>query len=315
MEETKFRNKVCWFQFVCCVMVIWNHAGNAELFLGPLISTYPLKYMQEVTVVRLIRVSIPCFMMISGYQFFRNFTMDKLAGKWKRRVKSLLIPYLVWNFLYYVGYLLAGQIEYNPELWFMYQQILLVILAPVLYVILKRVWSGGLFLLILLLGIYKEVALPQLNLDALFYFSAAAFCGLHWKRFVEGRWNVDRFLVGLFLTVSGGFVIRFYYTHALVAAIVLGQAMVSAGAWLMVGEGHLPGARPFMTCTFFIYAFHFIPVRFINKLAASWWQGSETAASVIYFAMPLFAVFICGILAWGMRRWTPGVWKLLNGGS
>ena len=34
MEEKKFRNKVGWFQFLCCAMVIWSHAGNAELFLG-----------------------------------------------------------------------------------------------------------------------------------------------------------------------------------------------------------------------------------------------------------------------------------------
>ena len=164
MEEGDFRRKIGWFQFCCCVMVIWNHSGNAELFLGRLEQSHPLMHLQYGIFPAIIRVSIPCFFMVSGYQFFRGFTMEKLSGKWRRRVKTLLIPYLVWNLLYYFGYLIANQAEflrdivnkpdirlsleqmaeaavfyrYNPVFWFMYQLILLVALAPLLLYLVIR---------------------------------------------------------------------------------------------------------------------------------------------------------------------------------
>jgi fucose 4-O-acetylase-like acetyltransferase len=110
MEEKKFRNKVGWFQFLCCVMVIWSHAGNAELFLGKAGKNHWLSRLEYVHFPAVMGVSIPCFFMISGYLFFRFFTFDQLTEKWKRRVQTLLIPYLCWNLLYYVGYLAGSRI-------------------------------------------------------------------------------------------------------------------------------------------------------------------------------------------------------------
>lgn len=84
MEEKKFRNKVGWFQFLCCAMVIWSHAGNAELFLGKAGKNHWLSRLEYVHFPAVMGVSIPCFFMISGYLFFRFFTFDQLKEKWKR---------------------------------------------------------------------------------------------------------------------------------------------------------------------------------------------------------------------------------------
>ena len=31
MPEAKFHQKIAWFNFICCLMVIWTHSGNADL--------------------------------------------------------------------------------------------------------------------------------------------------------------------------------------------------------------------------------------------------------------------------------------------
>ncbi len=49
--------------------------------------------------------------MISTYQFYRNDWGKLKKGKWQqRRVKSLLVPNIVWNFLYYLSYVIASRI-------------------------------------------------------------------------------------------------------------------------------------------------------------------------------------------------------------
>ena len=47
------------------------------------------------------KIFTPTFFFISGYLFFRQHTMDRstYAGKIRRRVHTLLIPYLIWNAL------------------------------------------------------------------------------------------------------------------------------------------------------------------------------------------------------------------------
>ncbi len=70
-----------------------------------------IQFVQEV----LTRVALPLFLFIAGYFYFLN--VDKLTSsiwiaKSKRRIFSLLIPYVVWNFLamlqIYVRWLAAG---------------------------------------------------------------------------------------------------------------------------------------------------------------------------------------------------------------
>ena len=117
MEESKFRKKITWFNFICCLLVIWNHAGNADLFFGTEAAAHPLYRFEYQIMPALIRVNIPCFMMISGYLFFRDFTWEKLSGKWKRRIKTLLIPYLLWNLLYYAGYYISAGYEANYDIY------------------------------------------------------------------------------------------------------------------------------------------------------------------------------------------------------
>ena len=50
----------------------------------------------------LVKVAMPTFFVISGYLFFANVTdwnTKTYLGKLRRRVKTLLIPYIIWNVL------------------------------------------------------------------------------------------------------------------------------------------------------------------------------------------------------------------------
>ncbi len=340
MPENKFREKISWFNFTCCLMVILTHSGNADLFFPELGTEAPWRHFQYDIMQEILRIDIACFIMLSAYLFYRNFTIDRLGEKLNKRLHSLLIPYLLWNTIYYVLYMAASRIPglkcianrtdipftisgawqaitkytYNPVFWFMYQIIILVLLTPVLYLFLKNAFSGAIFLIVLVGALFKTVSISELNLDALIYYSFAAYIALHGKRIAEKAWTPRRMIIGILLLAVGIGFARTYYTFFFVPGIVIYQVFGVAGIWLIVNENWLGSVKPFMTCTFFVYATHFVVVRFINKIAASLFSGSQLICMIMYAVMPFVAFFICYQAARIMRKYMSDIWKVLNGG-
>ena len=129
--------------------------------------------------------------MISAYLFYRNFGWGSLKRKWVSRFHSILIPYLLWNTIYYLGYVIGSRLpfvgrvmgkglvpvnlshfldsilhfRYLYVFWYLKQLILLILLAPILYWILKRFWSGLLFLGAVFAGSQAQLNLVWLLSD------------------------------------------------------------------------------------------------------------------------------------------------------
>ena len=258
MPEPKFHQKIAWFNFICCLMVIWTHSGNADLFFPELGQDAPWWHFQYPVMQEILRVDIPCFIMLSAYLFYRNFTMKRLGEKLNKRLHSLLVPYLLWNTIYYVAYVAASRIPglrtianrtdlvitpsgawqaitkytFNPVFWFMYQIILLVLLAPVLYLFLKNIWTGAAFLLVLLVALFKGVALPELNLDALIYYSFAAYAALHGRKWAEAVWSWKRAALGVCLLAVGiakpAVILQYVLETLLIAVVAFPLAYLSS---------------------------------------------------------------------------------------
>ena len=96
-------------------IVIYNHALNVELFIGINDHTSTIARLEE-TIASIGQMAVAGFFMVSGYLFFRDFTIKKLPLKWKRRFFSVFIPYVVWNGLYYLGYFIASRLPFWTEI-------------------------------------------------------------------------------------------------------------------------------------------------------------------------------------------------------
>ena len=90
--------------------------------------------------------------------------------------------------------------------------------------------------------------------------------------------------------------------------------------WAFACGVRLPKIRPWMRQSMFLYAIHYIVVRFLNKgiaVAARQLAGSVSAAGIaliVYFLLPAIAVMVSYILAKFFVRFLPGVWRVLSGG-
>lgn len=150
--ELRFRSKITFTQFLLSVGVVyqhtaWNYTESAVLNAGHTFLFY------------LIQTCVPFFFMISGYLFFRTYEPSKLKTKILSRVRTLLIPYLVWNAIYtlfiivftklgfihnavisqkYSGVLLQCiNAKFSP-LWFVKYLMIFTLIAPFFYYLFKK---------------------------------------------------------------------------------------------------------------------------------------------------------------------------------
>lgn len=349
LTETEFRNKLTWMTFILSYLVVMIHSYNADLFVeGEVVGDFGKAAMQIQALVSLAApsVAVPGFFIISAYLFYRDVSWAVIPEKMTRRVRSVLIPYITWNTLYYFLFLAVSRIPvlasvagkgiitfslenladaiinytYNPVLWYMQQLILLIAMSPAIYAVMKNVWTGAVMIAVLLYFLGRATVIPVLNLDALLYFLTGAYAALHGRALAErrdGEGAAPRFLRGMAVLVGVVLCIWMFRTthlHANFLTAVLYGLLAPITIWTALPSGGLLPPLPWMKESFFLYAFHFLVVRTINKAASLVLPHTAEAAFLLYIIVPVAAV----LLSWGisllLKRKTPQLWRLLSGG-
>lgn len=226
-DDRRFNTLILYMSFALTILVILVHAFNVE-YAGNLLTGIsfftgydPLPVPEEADLVfffarienlfseTLGQAAVPGFFMISAYLFYRNIgkrlTFPVLRKKWASRIRSLLIPYLLWNLFYFLVNFAAdrGGIElsfktvfsavvnysYNPVFWYMKQLILLTVFAPFIHELLKKRYAGAFFLAgsFAAAAVWARLPYHIINEDSLFYYMTGAYLSLHLKTEVEKR--------------------------------------------------------------------------------------------------------------------------------
>ena len=341
-ESSMFRNRIVILSFAFMVLVMLVHAENLYLAEASQGMGYRLLSSFEYFFGEVLgEVAVPGFFFISGYLFCRSFERQKVGpsmiwAKWKKRIFSLLIPYLIWNLIYYLIYLAFGRAElslgslyealvkyaYNPVFWYMQQLIILSILAPFLYAVFNDGGSkAAIFLLAMIFVVasnYSPEGIHIVNEDALFYYCLGMVSVIFFRDiFEEGgvllsKIGIAAFLIFMLVTVFHGYFMQSPYAAVLSGSEILRRAGGVLTAWALVfcctdGKKEPKG---FMGINFFIYAVHYLIIRGVNMLLPE----SLPALFAAYIAMP----FICTLVPYGisliLRRFLPKIYLILCGG-
>lgn len=343
MKEIGFRNRIHWMSFFLCALVVGVHSQNAELFalteesgLGARL----LIHFQEFIALGLGQIAVPGFFMISAYLFYRNFSFSKLFSKWKSRIFSILVPFVVWNVLYYGLYCLMSSLpflsrisdvdgvvisaselwsaivnySYNPVFWYLFQLILLIVSAPFLYAFLHQRILGLLFLGAAWMAVALQIQIGLLNADALVYYATAAYAALHARNLVETAFGKKGLLLGVACVVISILPQLLFPFFLFPVPVVLLRLGVPTGLWMIGKEVPVPKVRGWMKGTFFVYATHFLIVRSLNKIAVLWFEGSVLAAFLLYIIDIVAAFALAELGRRILGRYLPFFWKLISGG-
>ncbi|MDO4809394.1 MAG: acyltransferase [Eubacteriales bacterium] len=322
----KQNEKILLTSFIFTIFVVWLHAGE------PLLSYVPGQ------------VAVPGFFMLSGYLFMKGIPSDSAAaekeavtGKLKRRVNTLVIPYLLWNAIYFVIYLVTGRAQIgeifeavflyrcNPVFWYMFQLILITVLAPAVYYIMKKGRAAALILLAVIFTLavlYAKLPFHYCNEDALFYYCLGGYF------MMRGTYG-DRH------SSTMGTYLPFALTAAATAAFLLVRSVLPADLRNISEVGYrAAGAlavyfltelvyekkggievRPWMKVNFFVYATHYMIIRIIWALeTAAGLNGYQTANIITYLVMPAICVSAAYGLSVIMKKYVPKVYSALTGG-
>ena len=115
-QYSYFENKIIMSSFLLSIFVIYIHANCLKDY-GLQNNTSSIAYwIVKIITTGIGGIAVPLFFVISGYLYFRNidFSIDiksQIRRKQKSRVKSIIIPYLIWNTFGMLFYMIIPRIS------------------------------------------------------------------------------------------------------------------------------------------------------------------------------------------------------------
>jgi surface polysaccharide O-acyltransferase-like enzyme len=351
-------NKIRVCSLFAILLVFLQHAINFTGYIDPGTSLIGRANMNSVIQYfvgyGLARPAVYLFFLLSGYLFFRNFTLAKTFEKYRSRFRTLFIPYISWNLLalvfiivlqltpltqthissFFTGYLPGRslseyvQIVLNHgvafQLWFLYDLMLYALAAPIFYLAIRY---GSIFLLLPLCYLWLfRIPLPWylsfLDRGGLFYL-AGAYIALHPLPHKDVSPKAIVLLTGfLWLLMLGiktyiAFMPNGTSTYLAIidnGAICLGILTIWSGYDVIANTRIIDALRTQTMFTFFIYAAH-EPLLEILKYAGITLMGnSNLSLFASYFLVPIVTYLCCNLVAIYLKRYTVSFYNILTGG-
>ena len=332
--------------FICIVLVLYIHS-NFHYTDAEVGGMTPYHYLQKGISEMLGRLAVPMFFAISGFLFFRNAeTMQIVLKKRRRRVRTLLIPYIfaalflpcvflilklsgAWDFLVsksfsYLSdpwwmllcrvflYNLPDNVPFAVQLWFLRDLLIVVFFAPVLWMLKQT--RFGLEVLMAIMFVLSLFDLKYLPIKAFFWF---CFGVKYLPKVRKGSWVTAGIV--LFCIVS---LLQMVFPHENwryfeIPIIALGLLSL----WLvydkLIPESFSLASHKKLDrlceSTFFIYLYH-LPLLLIVGKSIMLVYRSELTCIFAYLVSPWITILCLLAIALLLHRYLPKFYSVLVGG-
>lgn len=298
---------------------------------------------------------VAIFFLLSGYFFFTGEQPKKIfyfKEKWRSRVRTLLVPYILWNsialLLFYVkssnllgglsmqsgeefsvvkylsgywAFYYSGDIPVNGPLWFVRDLMVVSLLAPLLYWLLRNRWVGAVTLLALIVCVSCGVNVDIHGIDfySILFFSIGAWLRLHNANLENIGKRVGVTALVLYLPVSF-FMFNlgdspFYVALSLMATIVKFVALLYLLSTLY-RNAILCRVPELSARSFFVYALHGLIIGPVIKMLYLLSGPTDNPLLLILISLASVAVviFVCSAVYDLMEKKSPSLLNLLSGG-
>jgi surface polysaccharide O-acyltransferase-like enzyme len=339
--------------FSAIIMVVVLHCYNRDLYQSSEIYDETKNFnwfAQTIISYGITRIAVPLFFIISGYLFFFTFKGNAdFVVKIKKRFHTLLIPYLFWVLFGIVFYYLLQSVpqtqgfftkklikDYSSydffeaiflkiipyQFWFIRDLIVLTLLSPLLYFIIKKInfW----FLLIVFPFWILTLDNIFFTSESILFFCFGIYLSIHNPEIVKKIFTKNIILSLIFCWIFLLALKTFFQVENLSpiwiqiwhkTAILVGIFAFWFLYDLLFKSSHvfINKFNFLFKFTFFIYAFH-EPILTIIKKGMFYIFGKEEKMRIlIYFISPIVTILICLIAGMVLRNLIPRVFKIITG--
>ena len=307
-------------RFPMIVLVTYAHSyGKVTEGFSLVVSEWnTYEFLKLLVSQTLVKVAVPVFFIMSGYLFFANvekWSINVYKTKILRRMKTLLIPYLIWNLLmavkmktfswniFGVFWCPAGiQTDWfgqeqwmtapaNMPLWFLRDLIIVSLFTPIIYIIVRKLGS---WLIVILTILYLSgicAFIPGLSAYAVYFFTLGAFFSIRRTDLLE---KLRRFEWSAYiLSIAFAIAMMLTYNTLFFSSLMLCFRLVGAVAVFCLASRILASTTkrlPSLVCdsTYFIYLAHYVFFfSFIDTAFFTLFGTSTPALSIHYLLAPL----------------------------
>ena len=358
-DQSVLSNTIDFLRFPLIIAVVFIHCDPASMVIGgkELVekNTYPIySLLRWIVSEEVARIAVPLFFFISGFLFFYrspSLTISDYVKKLKKRARTLLIPYILWNIFMIILFICAqlfipsmlsgaskpildknffewinmfwGYPDEMPicyQFWFIRDLIVTVCLSPIICFFIRRLKFYFIAVVGMLWASGFDFNITGLSSISIFFFSFGAWFSINSRIFTNDfssfRWAATIYLVLLILNVF----IRDYnlkYCN-LISNINIVIGLISVVSWVSHGLTHdfIRVNKLLTNSSFFIYAYHTTIISLLLKCYVLFFRSSlnESILIVGYFIIPFIVAFIGVGLYVFLHKYFPSFTALITGG-
>jgi surface polysaccharide O-acyltransferase-like enzyme len=210
--------RLTYLSFFLIIQVVFIHSYRETWGDNPYGFDRLNYFIQYLISQEICRSAVPLFFIISGYLFFIGYSANIkkwLFSKWKRRIQSLVIPYLLWSIIGIVAFYIMQSIPsaaqffthkllvdyslfdffktllWHPipyQLWFIRYLILYILITPLIFFIFQKYFG----ILVLSVAISLLVIFPAM----------VHYHLIEWFSFGAVLYYLGFYLFGIFLSIN-----------------------------------------------------------------------------------------------------------------
>lgn len=330
--------------FLLMIMVVFLHSYNLDIKQNKPILFFEKDLnwiIQNFISFGLTRIAVPLFFIISGYLFVYDKKTDLPAFvvKLKKRISTLLIPYLFWTLIGLLFYFILQSIpqiepfftkklirNYNwrellsaiinepipYQLWFLKDLIVMVFISPLLVFLVKKL--NFFFLLVIFLFWFLNQDSIILTSEALLFFSIGIYLSVFKPDLIEFKTGKASFFLFLWIVLL---ILKTFFALVIGVGfldVILLKVSILVGIiafWFNLDNyiKKIVNYKIFISgieFSFFLYLFHEPLLTIIKKALFAVLSQNTYNSLIVYFIAPiitiLLSIFVGRILKSKLKR-------------